>query len=136
MRYFIALLIILVACSPTVEVEQAEPIPEPQPIIYEKPLPPVPISQSETAVHGVKQTGSLGTFAYGLSEDNRLLHVEKTGALWEYEYSEGRLIGISGPESIEFFYERGKLTRIDLGSSDVKFSYDNAGIIIVRNIFI
>jgi len=127
MRYYWVILILLIACSPSAEPQPAPVIPEPQPAIIEKPLPPAAQPPGETAVHGVKQTGSLGTFAYGLSDDNRVLHIEKTGALWEYEYSNGRLIGISGPENIEFFYDQGKLARIDLGSSNLVLSYDNAG---------
>ena len=118
--------ILLVACtpvSPPAEVAQKPAEPVVQPVVKEH----VELHNGEPATRTVKQTGSLGTFVYGLSEDNRILRVEKTGALWEYRYLNDKLIEIKGPQNFEFFYDQGRLSSVDSGATKVFFDYDVKG---------
>ncbi len=117
-------ILILAACVPVSEIK------EPAPITQEPVAEQVSVSlpgKLEPATRTVKQTGNLGTFVYGLSEDNRLVRVEKTGAVWDYHYENGRLAEISGPELIEFLYLNDRLSAIDVGAVKFQFTYDSRG---------
>lgn len=119
------LLCFLVACAPAVV--QPEPVaPVKEPVVEKKVVEPV-AKLYDPATRTVKQTGSLGTFVYGLSEDNRLLRIEKTGALWEYLYENGNLVAISGNENFEFTYSSSRLSQIDSGATSLFFKYDSLG---------
>lgn len=124
MKWFVLLLLfLLISCA-----EAPVPIPvEPEPIVKE--LPPVVIEKlvAEPATRTVKQSGGLGSFVYGLTEDNRVVRVDKTGAVWEYKYENGRLVEIDGSENFEFLFIGDELSSIDLGSSKLLFSYDSRG---------
>ena len=117
---------ILVACVPV-----PEPIKEPTPEPVSEPVVEEPVIEqkfeSEPPTRTVKQAGNIGTFVYGLTEDNRIVRIEKTGAVWEYRYDRGRLVKITGPENIEFFYDRDKLSAIDSGATKLQFEYDARG---------
>ncbi len=116
---------ILVACVPVPEAK-VEPTSTP-PIV----APTLAIareqSSAEPATRTVKQEGSLGTVVYGLTEDNRVVRIEKTDAVWEYLYENGRLTEIRGPENVEFMYQRGKLASVDSGPLKLEFRYDSRG---------
>jgi hypothetical protein len=121
MKKWFLLLVVLAAC-----VSEQPPVPAPVEKVVEKvPDLVVPQLKSEPATRTVKQTGSLGTFVYGLTEDNRLVRIEKTGAVWEYHYENGRLAEITGPQNIEFLYVQGKLSAIDTETSKLIFKYDS-----------
>jgi hypothetical protein len=125
-KWIIFWICILAACTPVSEPEQPVIVPEP----VAEPIVPVtrPVTtQVEPATRTVKQTGKLGTVVYGLTEDERVVRVEKTGAVWEYTYQKGKLVEISGPQEVDFFYEKGKLSAIDLGATKLRFEYDVAG---------
>ena len=119
------LLCLLVACAPVPVEPKSEPV-----ALVKQPVaePKVePLKLYDPATRTVKQTGSLGTFVYGLSEDNRLLRIEKTGALWEYRYENNNLVQISGAENFEFTYPSGRLSQIDTGATSLFFRYDSLG---------
>jgi hypothetical protein len=116
------ILCFLVACAPVSE-PVAEPVPEAEPPAVQPPVQKED-AKFEPATRTVKQSGSLGTFIYGLAEDNRVVSVDKTGAAWKFVYENGRLVEITGPQNIEFLYERGKLTAIDSGASKLMLKYD------------
>ena len=118
-------LCLLIACTPVAEqVKQ----PEPKQVEKAQELVPVPVKMKEEPVtRTVKQTGSLGTFVYGLSEDNRILSIEKTGALWKYQYENGRLASISGPRNVDFIYNQTKLGAIHSGPNRLNFMFDLRG---------
>ncbi len=121
-KLLLVLLILLVACTPAVEQKPAPVIPAPD---VKVPVTAPVKFIDEPVTRTVKQTGGLGTFVYGLSEDNRVLRIEKTGALWKYKYENGVLVEIIGPESIEFFYNQSRLASIDSGATKLQFMYDS-----------
>ena len=94
-RITIVLLCLLIACVPV-----SEPAPSVSPVQPEIKQPVLPVVEekliTEPATRTVKQTGSLGTFIYGLTEDNRVISIDKTGAEWKFIYENGRLSEISG----------------------------------------
>jgi len=110
----------LVACTPVAEEVKKAPV---SPEVKEPVVAPSSLKE-EPVTRTVKQTGSLGTFVYGLSEDNRILSIEKTGALWKYKYENGRLASISGPQNIDFIYNKTKLGAIHSGPNRLNFMYD------------
>ena len=120
----LVLVCLLVACVPV-----SEPISEPvQPEIKQAvQAPSVEVAKVEPATRTVKQTGSLGTFIYGLTEDNRVVSIDKTGAEWKFVYENGRLAEIVGSQNIEFLYEQGKLSAVDSGASKLSLRYDSRG---------
>ncbi len=123
-KILLLFLCILVACAPVSEPEVApvsSKAPIVEPVVQSKTVP------SEFVTRTVKQSGSLGTFVYGLSEDNRLLRVEKTGEVWEYKYENGLLKEVSGPENVEFLYSQNRLSDIDSGATKLSFTYDSLG---------
>jgi len=126
MKKLIVLLVcILAACAPVSE-EKVEQAPVPEPVVKV----PESVSQmivSEPATRTVKQVGSLGTVIYGLTEDNKLVRVEKTGAVWNYRYEDNKLVEITGPENVEFLYAQDKLSGIDFGAVKLQFRYDSRG---------
>ena len=125
MKVVLFLLLLLVACS-SAPVEHKEPV---QPVVPQQVIVPVPVAPQklleDPVTRTVKQTGSLGTFVYGLSEDNRLLRVEKTGALWQYSYENGKLTAISGSQNYEFLYLHDQLSEIESGPNKLFFKYDD-----------
>ncbi|VVB81760.1 Uncharacterised protein [uncultured archaeon] len=127
MRTLVFLLILLVACS-SAPVETKEPAPQvvSQPNVTPPVVPPQKLLE-DPVTRTVKQSGSLGTFVYGLSEDNRLLRVEKTGALWQYHYENGKLSAITGPQNYEFIYLHDQLSEIESGPNKLFFKYDDRG---------
>ncbi len=125
MKVFLLLLLLLIACRPDY-VPEKKPEPASLPAM-ETPIPEQKQFESEPATRTVKQTGSIGTFIYGLSEDNRMVNIEKTGAAWKYNYENGRLAEITGPQDIEFLYAQDKLVAIDFGSTKLQLKYDSRG---------
>ncbi|HLF54510.1 MAG TPA: hypothetical protein VI612_02210 [Candidatus Nanoarchaeia archaeon] len=121
----ILVLLLLIACTQTqIPQEQQQTTPQ------EAPQAPEIIQLgNELPTRTVKQTSSKGTTVYGLSEDNRLLRVEKD-VIWEYVYQDGTLNEIKGPENIEFLNERNKLSAIDRGFTKLRFLYDSRGRIV------
>lgn len=124
-RLFALLLFLLLACRPDY-VPEKKPEPTAAPAV-ETPAPEQKKFEAEPATRTVKQTGSIGTFVYGLSEDNRIVNIEKTGSKWKYEYENGKLAEINGPQNIEFLYEQNKLSAIDFGATKLQFKYDSRG---------
>ncbi len=125
-RLIIVLLCLLVACVPVSQPAPPQVDYKPVQQIDQLPVEKAPEQlKAEPATRTVKQTGSLGTFVYGLSEDNRIINVEKTGAEWEFHYENGRLTEITGPQDIEFLYERGRLSAIDFGATKLLLRYDS-----------
>src|SRR5574341_100960 len=122
MRIIAFFLVLLVACTAVPEPEVKQP--ETPPPVIKEPVP-APKLESEPATRTVKQTGSLGTFVYGLTEDNRIVSIEKTGASWQYRYENGKLARIIGPQNIEFAYPRDRLSAIDFGATKLQFRYDS-----------
>lgn len=123
MRYpSIILLFLLAACL----VPEYQPKHEPTVVPTEQPKAPAPAVQPEFELptRTVKQVSSNGTVIYGLSEDNRLLHVQKDNEIWRFVYNNGKLSEIKGPEDIEFLYEQSKLTGIDRGPAKFRLVYD------------
>ncbi len=125
--FLVFLLCLLVACASVPVEPQLEPVASVREFVVEERIVEPVKKLDDPATRTVKQTGSLGTFVYGLSEDNRLLRVEKTGALWEYAYEDGKLISISGSENFEFAYLSGRLSNIDSGATSFLFRYDSLG---------
>ncbi|MEM3154752.1 MAG: hypothetical protein QW165_04280 [Candidatus Woesearchaeota archaeon] len=125
-KIIVLLMLFIIACRPEyVPAEAPAPI-ETQPIIATS-EPQATLQTTEPATRTVKQTGTIGTFVYGLSEDNRIVNIEKTGSKWQYKYENGRLAEISGPQTIEFLYEKDKLSAIDFGATKLQFRYDSRG---------
>lgn len=123
MKWIAILLCMLVACVPVSEPNVA-PTPALEKQIVKPTLPPVVPLKTEPATRTVKQEGTLGTFVYGLTEDNRVVRIEKTGATWEYHYDNGKLTEITGPEDIVFSYNQGTLSDIKKGPLNVHLTYD------------
>jgi len=124
MKILVILLCLLIACTPASQPEVKQP--ETLPPVVKAPVP-VPQFEPEPATRTVKQTGSLGTFVYGLTEDNRIVSIEKTGASWQYRYENGKLAKIIGPQNIEFAYPQDRLSAIDFGPTKLQFKYDSRG---------
>jgi len=126
MKYpLFVMLILLSACLVPAHQPKEKPIsPTLPPEIAES---PVVQPEFELPTRTVKQINSKGTIIYGLSEDNRLLHVQKDGEIWRFVYEQGKLSEIRGPENIEFMYNRSKLSSIDRGASKLQLSYDGRG---------
>src|SRR5574341_854632 len=121
-RIAILLLLLMIACRPDYVPEE-----KPEPTLPQKVETPVTEQKqfaSEPATRTVKQAGTIGTFIYGLTEDNRVVSIEKTGAKWDYKYENGRLAEITGPQNIEFLYDNDKLSAIDFGATKLQFKYD------------
>lgn len=117
-------LVFLISCSVRppleepiiVEDKEDEPMVEVEPVLDD--------SFDDVAVtKTVRQEHSGGATHFGLTDDNRLASVKRTGEDWEYKYEQGRLVEITGPENIEFFYRQGLLDSIDLGSRKLRFIY-------------
>lgn len=120
MRYLALILVVLVACATAPEMK--ETVVEPASNLSV----PATIS-AEPVTRTIKQAGGFGTFIHGLSEDNRILQVQKLGEEWNYTYRNKRLIEISGSDDIEFFYTQGVLSGVDIGKVNMQFVYDQAG---------
>jgi hypothetical protein len=121
-KIIILLLFLLIACRPDYVPEKT-----PEPTVMPRVETAVPEQQLsvEPATRTVKQSGTIGTFIYGLTEDNRLASIEKTGANWEYKYENGQLAEISGPQDIRFMYDKSRLAAIDFGATKLQFKYDS-----------
>ncbi len=126
MRITVVLLCLLLACVPVSE-PVSGPIEKPVEHIEPPVVQPSADVKVEPATRTVKQTGSIGTFIYGLTEDNRVVSIDKTGASWKFIYENGRLAEITGPQNIEFLYEQGKLSAIDSDASKLLLRYDSRG---------
>ncbi|RMD58647.1 hypothetical protein D6825_00115 [Candidatus Woesearchaeota archaeon] len=121
-------LISLTACTSDVE-SRVQPSGEKR-AVYEQKSESSNLSyvfQTDFPTRTVAQSGKLGMVDYGLSEDDRLLYVKKTGAEWNLSYSKGRLVEIKGSKSIDFVREMSRLVRIDVGARNLEFIYDQAG---------
>ncbi len=88
---------------------------------------PVILRDEVLPTRKVMQTGKLGTVEYGLTDDNKLVHIKKTGAVWKFNYENNRLVEITGPKNIEFLYKQDKVDAVDFGASKVQFEYDSHG---------
>lgn len=121
-KCILLLLFLLIACRPDYVPEKT-----PEPTAVPKIETAVPRQQLavEPATRTVKQSGTIGTFIYGLTEDNRLTNIEKTGANWEYKYENGQLAEITGPQDIRFMYLKDRLDTIDFGPTSLQFKYDS-----------
>ncbi|MBS3124879.1 hypothetical protein J4211_01335 [Candidatus Woesearchaeota archaeon] len=79
----------------------------------------------EPATRTVNQVGNTAT--YGLSDDNRVLSIEKPDTTWKFTYSEGRLISITGPKNITFSYNESKLHNITADGKMFMLHYNQQG---------
>ncbi len=113
----------IVACVPVPE-PQEPPQVEKSPILEPEPTVAPIHFDKEPATRTVKQVGKLGDKVYGLTEDNRVLRIDKT---WEFHYDNGKLVEIVGPQNIVFTYEKDRLSVIDTGSLNYSFVYDSRG---------
>ncbi len=124
-RIVFIFLCILVACVPVSETVP-EPVEKPVETVQPVVQPPVAV-KAEPATRTVKRSGSIGTFVYGLTEDNRVISIDKDDADWKFVYENGRLAEITGDQNIEFLYEQGKLSAIDFGATKLLLKYDSRG---------
>lgn len=122
-KIIVLLLFLLIACRPDY-VPEKTPEPTSSPKI-ETPVTEQKQFSTEPATRTVKQAGSIGTFIYGLTEDNRVVSIKKTGTTWDYKYEKGKLAEITGPQNIEFLYVNDKLSAIDFGATKLQFKYDS-----------
>lgn len=123
-KTLLLLLCVLVACAP---VDEPEVVEQPEVVEPVKELPPVVQQDAfEAPTRTVKQSD--GT-SYGLTEDNRLVRVERPNETWEIKYRNNMPVEMVGPETIEFFYERGQLASIDLGATKLLFKYSQGGLL-------
>lgn len=124
-RVIIVLLCVLVACAP---VEEPEVVEQPRPAETGKADVPPPVTREvESPTRTVRQSGVRGSVVYGLTEDDRLVRVEKPGGVWEVAYDEGRVRTLSGPQEVSFSYDQERLSAIDAGETKLQFSYDSSG---------
>ena len=122
-KWVVLLVILLFGCSSP----EQRPV-QKEEIVQEVVLPPAPVLKqdlSEPVARTVMQSGSLGAARYGLSDDYRLLKVEKTGSTWDFFYENGHLVEIKGPKNMEFSYSGSFLESIDVGSTKYQFKYDS-----------
>ena len=118
------LLLLLIACAAPQESAPAV-VPDGSPLEVVI-APSAPIIEKEDATRTVRQSGSASA-KFGLTEDNRILKVEKTGSTWDVRYENGKLSELNGPRPVEFLYVQGQLSAIDLGSMKLQFRYDSRG---------
>ena len=118
------LLLLLIACAaPQERAPAVVPDGSPLEVVI---APSAPIIEKEDATRTVRQSGSASA-KFGLTEDNRILKVEKTGSTWDVRYENGKLSELNGPRPVEFLYVQGQLSAIDLGSMKLQFRYDSRG---------
>lgn len=123
MRAFVLLLCLLFACSPQAAPPAKEVVQEQvsvQEPVVEKIIP-------EEVRRTVKQTRGGVTTVYGLTEDSRILSIERLGELWKLNYVDRKIDEITGKENVEFLYKNDKLAAIDLGAVKLNFEYGYGG---------
>jgi hypothetical protein len=119
----IVLILFLAACAEPQQNEQpATQTPE---VIPQQTVTPEVIAD-EPATRVVEQ----GSTKYGLSEDNRILSIEKPEGTWKLHYDEGRLVSITGLETITFSYNGTKLANITAQENTLTFRYGSHGKVI------
>ena len=118
------LLLLLIACAAPQESAPAV-VPDGSPLEVVI-APPAPIIEKEDATRTVQQSGTASA-KFGLTEDNRILKVEKTGSTWDAHYENGKLTELNGPRPVEFLYVKNQLSAIDTGSMKLQFRYDSRG---------
>lgn len=118
----IILILVLTACTPRQIALQLETSPQQN----TSTTPPSPVSEvyEEPPTRTVHQTGS-NPATYGLSDDNRILIINKPNANWTFYYDAEKLTSITGPESITFLYTKNKLHNITREGKTLTLTYDS-----------
>jgi len=123
----IVLLCALVACAPAekpVDMPKKEGQEPPKTVaVQAKPQ----AASEEYSIKAVTQAKARGQVAYGLAEDNRILAVDSPDASWKLHYQGDKLIEIKGPAPVEFFYDQGRLSRIEADKITYRLFYDQGG---------